>query len=321
MNIQNKAVRIIGTIVAVLLSTLLVTMLVLVPLFSVTTTITKPEVIVDVVEQIDLGEILLSDDGVQDAILIEGVSNEAIDALLQSSLFEKTIEAYTDDVIGALKGEAAAVPFNEETLKAFAAEHNAELLNLMRQYAPDAAGLSDAQLQSAVDQLVEQYTATFIQALPSGGEMQQILQESQLEQPLSVLVDTTVPVLLYSIIFLLAAVVFACLLHKFTGLLCLGIDALLAALPLAILYAFLSEDGLIASLLEGSDMAAVVQPILVVLSGKLLTALLLLAVAGVLLIVGYILYNQLVFKKKFAPTQMPVESAPAIEEPVESPVE
>ena len=52
------------------------------------------------------------------------------------------------------------------------------------------------------------------------------------------------------------------------------------------------------------------QSILAILTDKLLIAVLVLAVLGILLIVGYILYNQLVFKKKFAaaPAVMPVAS-------------
>ena len=126
---------------------------------------------------------------------------------------------------------------------------------------------------------------------------------------------TTVPIALYVTIGVLAAIIFVCLLHKFRGLLCLGIDALIAALILLVPYLVLNNDALIGSLLGESAELAI--PLINVLSTKLGIYLIVLSVVGVAFIAGFIAYRVLVKKKAAAAAVIEGEAVEPTPEAIE----
>lgn len=144
-----------------------------------------------------------------------------------------------------------------------------------------------------------------------------MLVESEIQKPMELLVSTTVPVVLYTTIGVLAAIIFVCLLHKFRGLLCLGIDALIAAVPLFIVYLALSNEALITSMLGES--ATLVATLIAVLVGKLGIYLIVLAVVGVLFIAGYITYTVLIKKKGATIIEPEAVEIPELTEAAEQP--
>ena len=118
-------------------------------------------------------------------------------------------------------------------------------------------------------------------------------------------------------------IVFVCLLHKFRGLLCLGIDALIVAVILLAPYLVLSNAELVASML--SDSASLIAPLIAVLTARLGVYLIVLTIVGILFIAGYITYTVLAKKKALAaaaaddalPNNATAESLPASIETVE----
>lgn len=298
MNVQNKALRVLGTIGGVLFSIVLIFALIGSLFFSVTTSLIKPKTIVTLTKEFNLVELVMGDAAVNNAITEEGIPAELINDLLDSPFFLDTVEAYTGDIIAAVQGKQPDVIFNEQTVILFAEEHMDSLVELIKKYVPEDSQVTDTEIQTALRELANQYAATIVQAMPSGEQIRELLIESEIQKPVELLVSSTVPVVLYTIIGVLAAIIFVCLLHKFRGLLCLGIDALIAAVPLFIVYLALSNGALIASMLgESATFAAT---LIAVLVGKLGVYLIVLTLVGVLFIAGYITYTVLMKKKAAA---------------------
>ncbi len=297
MNVKSKALRVLGTIGGVLFSIVLIFALIGSLVFSVSTVLVEPETIVTIVKEINLAEQVLSDESVKQALEQEGIQAEMITELLDSPFFEDTVEVYTNEVIAALQGEIPEVTLTEDVVRQFADEHMDSLITLTKKYIPESADLTDGQIKGAIDNLVNEYGSTLVEALPTGQQVQEMLVETEIQKPAELLVSTTVPIVLYSVIGVLAAIIFVCLLHKFRGLLCLGIDALIVAAILLAPYLVLTNDALITSLL--ADSASLVAPLIAVFSTRLGTYLIVLTVVGVLLIAGYIT-NTVLTKKKAA---------------------
>lgn len=298
MNVKSKALRVLGTIGGVLFSILLIVALIGTLVFSVSTTITEPESIVTIVKQVDLTDHVLNNDSVQQILDQEGIKSEMINELLDSPFFTDTVEVYTEEVVAAIRGKAPDATLTEDIVKQFANEHMDSLITLARKHMPQSANLTDAQIKGALDKLVDQYSSTLVQALPTGEQVKEMLVESEIHKPAELLVSTTVPVVLFAIVGVLAIIVFVCLLHKFRGLLCLGIDALVVAAILLVPYLALTNDALIFTLL--GDAAAMATPLIAVLTARLGVYLIVLAIVGVLFIAGYITYTVLAKKKAAA---------------------
>ncbi len=314
MNVKNKALRVLGTIGGVLFSIVLIFALIGSLLFSVSTVLVEPETIVTVVKEVNLAEQVLSDESVKQALEQEGIHTEMITELLDSPFFVDTVEVYTDEVVAAMKGEIPEVTLTEDVVRQFADEHMDSLLTLAKKHIPESADLTDGQIKGAIDNLVNEYGSTLVEALPTGQQVQEMLVETEIYKPVQLLVSTTVPIVLFSIIGVLAVIIFVCLLHKFRGLLCLGIDALIVAAILLAPYLVLTNAELINSLL--ADSASLAAPLIAVFTTRLGVYLIVLTIVGVLFIAGYITYTVLAKKKAVAAAA--VEDAAVEGEVVES---
>lgn len=310
MNVKSEALRVLGTIGGVLFSIALIFALIGSLVFSVSTVIIEPETIIAIVKEANLAEQVFSNQEIQQVLESRGINTEIVNDFVDSPFFEDTIEVYTDEIVAAIQGKQAEVVLSEDLLKQFAGEHMDTLVQIAEQHLPEDVQLDTQQIETAVNDLVDEYGATIINTLPSGEQIQQMLVESEIQKPAELLVSTTVPVVLYSIIGVLAALVFVCLIHKFRGLLCLGIDALITAAILLAPYLALTNNALIASLTEG--IAALIAPLITVFSARLGIYLIVLTVVGVLFIAGYITYTVLTKKKAAAIA----ESLPETTEPI-----
>lgn len=310
MNVKSEALRVLGTIGGVLFSIALIFALIGSLVFSVSTVIIEPETIIAIVKEANLAEQVFSNQEIQQVLESRGINTEIVNDFVDSPFFEDTIEVYTDEIVAAIQGKQAEVVLSEDLLKQFADEHMDTLVQIAEQHLPEDVQLDTQQIETAVNDLVDEYGATIINTLPSGEQIQQMLVESEIQKPAELLVSTTVPVVLYSIIGVLAALVFVCLIHKFRGLLCLGIDALITAAILLAPYLALTNNALIASLTEG--IAALIAPLITVFSARLGIYLIVLTVVGVLFIAGYITYTVLTKKKAAAIA----ESLPETTEPI-----
>lgn len=304
MNVKNKALRILGTIGGVLFSIALIIALILSIPYSVSTVLTEPKTIAAIIKEVDLAEHVLANEEIKQVLDQEGIQTDMINELLGSPFFEDTVEVYTNEVVASLRGEMPEVTLSEDVVRQLADKHMDSLVTLTKKYMPQSADLTDKQIEDALDTLVDKYSNTLVQALPTGEQVKELFIESEIQKPAELLVSTTVPIVLYSVIGVLAALIFVCLLHKFRGLLCLGIDALIVAAILLLPYLALTNDALISSLLASS--ASPAAPLITILSARLGVYLIVLTVIGVLLIAGYITYTVLMKKRAAA---LPAEGA------------
>ena len=305
MNVKSKVLRVIGTIFAVLFSIALVVTVIASAFLSFVTNLTKPETITTIVREVNVVEKMLDSKEMQQVLQDQGINTEIVNEFVDSPFFHDTIEVYTNEVVDAIQGKASDVVLTEDVIKQIAGEHMDSLIKLVEPHLPEDVQVETQQLEAAVNDLVEEYAPTIVESLPSGEEIREMLVQNEVEEPVKLLVSDTVPVAMYVTIAVLAVLVFVCLLHRFRGLLCLGIDALVAALLLLAPYLLVSNGELMTSLL--SEAAEVIAPLITLLSARLLTYLIVLAAVSVVFIAGFITYRAVAKKKAAA---MSVEPQP-----------
>lgn len=124
------------------------------------------------------------------------------------------------------------------------------------------------------------------------------------------LVSPSVSITFIIIIVILVLLIALCRFNRFGGMLWLGIDTLIAALPVALLAA--GANGITAALLLDNSLAAVaplITSVATVLSQKLAVAAIIYVVIGIALIVGYCLLRK--FTKAKTAEQLPAETVSA----------
>lgn len=301
---MNKTVkqifRALGIIASIPLSIALVVSLIAVPMYSVTKSLVKPDNITKIIQQIDYSELILnqvnSSGAVEDVLESNPELKEHvemyIEPIMQSPIVEDMVTMCVDDVTAMFNGEFTEYSLTEETLAALVGEHMDEVVTIIQEKAPEGAALPEEEIREKVNETVQTYGSAIIEALPAPEELQTMVGDAK-EQPVVALVtDSTVPIILYGFIALLAVLIFFCLYGRARGLLCLGIDAVVASLFLFAVTFLLGENGLIVGLINSEPgISSLLMPAIGLLASKALLGAIIVVASGVLLIAGYVAWN------------------------------
>lgn len=298
---MNKTVkqifRVLGVIASVLLSIALVTMLIVVPLYSVTTSLFKPDNITKIIREIDYVDLLFSSGAIEGAVgeVLE-VSPEIkeemetyVKPIVQSPIMEEVVEIYAEDISNILAGEATAFTLDEQMLSEIVNTHIDDVVTLVQEQAPEGTTVPEEEIRQKVTETVETYGGAFIKALPDAETIQGMTAGVQENSVATLALDSSTPYILYGVIAVLAVLIFLCLYGRGRGFLCLGIDSIIAATVLFALWFLLSGNGIVTDLVNSvPEVSAVLMPAVTLLISKTLWGAVVVAVTGVLFIAAYV---------------------------------
>lgn len=315
---MKKTLNVLGIILSVLLSILLVVLLMVMPLMMSTLSLLRPQVLADAVTQVDVGSAITTIVGEEGAQIDEQHVVLATN-LLATPAAEKLIKTYTESVFDALGGKDTQ-GLTEEQLRQIIDEHNEEIKAAIRESGEEFAAMSDQELQDGIQQMVDENAAEILEMLPNPQTLRQdlVAENPQLELTLDLMAGVnTVKLTLIGIIAALCLVIFLCRFVNQRFMKWLAVDLLIAGLISALVCgAWSVAHELIAGLLGDS---AIVGDMVNTLLGSMNTGLILrtviMLVAAVGLLVGYILLAKNRKKKLTAPVTEPV--AEAVAEPAE----
>lgn len=234
MKERNSALNVIGIIFAVVLSLILIPTLILTPVLRGLSALAAPEflqgVATEVVEEIDFGALYANDPEMTQSLVDSGLSPEAARALMDSQFVQEALQLAGRDLAQVLQGTFTTSALTDEELLRLAREHRDELIGILRLLEPEAAALSDEEMGAVVDTMVSE------QMVGMAAEMNEVmftLQDTMYGEGsiVPVLMSSTLIWVMAGITFVLAGLVYLCRLRNQEGLLWLGIDSALAALP------------------------------------------------------------------------------------------
>lgn len=302
---MKKVLNVFGIIFAVLFSLALIPTLITAPIWTGVSGLLQPEVIEEVtaqvVAEIDLTEVSLNNPELLQSLTEAGLSPEAAQVLLSSQTAHQMVVLLGNDFAQVLQGSFQTSSLTEAELLRIAEENRAELIQIMRLMAPaETAALTDDQVSQAVDLLLHE------QVLPMLADLNPAMLDlqSQLHEDFAVAMELlTGPVVTMALLIaalVLAVLIFLCRWPQQKGLLWLGIDAALAALPVLGLAFSLKGAQISQTLSQGAGLPDVFGPVLHRAGNSVLIGGLLLAAAAAALIGGFILLRDRRLKKQAA---------------------
>ena len=177
-----KALKIIGNIfgilLAIIMSIVLLVMLIITPVISSLTLVVEPETIHAVVTQPEVVEMIAEIPVVSESLDAAGMDKEFVGDVVQSQFFEDFIHLYTEETINGVTGEREHHVTVSEVQQVIA-NNKDEVIDLVRpisgNYTDDGEIGTDEEIEEMIDYAVETYGEDFLNALPSGQALLDLL--------------------------------------------------------------------------------------------------------------------------------------------------
>ena len=310
MKKRSLAVNILTAILAVFISVILVVVLIGTSIYHVVLTTITPDSISDMVqttvddyvESPDFEQLILDNEAVQENIEELGITAEAVGKLMQSEAADKIIDLLSADFASVVSG-SQEINLTPEALVAIVKEHADELAEIAAEMSGEP--LDKFEIKQQIIDIVEQDAERLTAMMPDVQTLRQDIQSNANIQPILALLNPTYLWAAYGVCLVLALLIYACRYYRYGGFLWLGVDVLLASVPLLIASCSLNT---VAGILLPVDMggtADIATSLLDHVGGIILVQGLILVGVAVLCIVGYVLLYHLVLKKKTAPADTP----------------
>ena len=318
---MKKVLNFFGIVLAVLFSLALIPTLILNPVWRGVSGLLQPEVLEDLtvslVEEIDLSDISLDSPELAQALAESGISPEAAQALLSSQAAEEILTLVGQDFTHVVKGDFAASALTETEVLRIVDANRAELIQVIRLAAPaETATLTDDQMDMVLDSSVQELLPMLADLDQSLLDMQTDLHSGEIGLALDLATGPMIPTILLVASLVLAVLIFLCRWPQQKGLLWLGIDSAIAALPVLGMAISLKGAQLSEALAQTAGIPNVFAPVLHRMGNITLIGGAILLVIAIVLIAAFILLRDRRMKKlaahpDYAPTAPAVEAAPA----------
>lgn len=168
----------IGVILSVLLSLVMLFMLVVTPMVSGFSAFTRPETVLQVVQEIDFAQIIrenISGEMSEEA----RKSIEAIVQMTETNAFGELLELYATDMSNVLDGEEKPSVLTEEALRRIMNDNMDELVDMVRRIGEsmgeDSSEYSDAELEEQVRELFDEVVDKFLEMAPTAEDLRNLL--------------------------------------------------------------------------------------------------------------------------------------------------
>lgn len=334
---MKKVFNVVGIILAIVFSLLLIPTLMTTPIWKGVSGLLQPEVIEElttqIVQELDFSEISLDEPELVAALEEAGITPEAAQAILSSQTAKELLSLLGTDLAQVLQGSFTTTSLTEAEVLRIADANSAELIQIVRLMVPDeTAALTDEQLTLIVYSTLQQEVPALLSGIDQAFTELQTELHSELSVALELLTGPIVTTALLIAALVLAVLIFLCRWPRQEGLLWLGIDAALAALPVLGTAISLKGAQISQALSQTTGLPDVFGPVLHRFGNTALIGGAILAAAAVLLIAFFILLRDRRLKKAaahadYAPTaradyapDFHADYAPAEPAPIEPPV-
>ena len=311
---MRKVFNVLGCIIAFFLSILLICNLMVLPILQGVTGLLQHKALEDVIEQIDLAEVVTSTPELMDELEASGIDAEVIRALLSCDAADELLQSIAGDALRALRGELAQPSLTLPVLTELVNEYRAELIPIVMQMAPAEVPVNEEMAGLMLDQILAEYGEDLVSALnESLAELQQSMQQDGITDGFLLLTNGIITAVLIGVSVVLAGLIFLCRLRHAQGLVWIGVDAILAALPTFGAGKLMTGAFLLSQLPTGAVGAAIL-PLLRKVATSVFIGSAILLVLGILCIVGFVLLRKRRMKKAAAVTQtaLPTEESSSL---------
>ena len=285
--------NVLGIIAATLLSFVLIAVLITAPVWQGFSGLLKSDVLEKMVTKMDFAEVVTSSPELMAELTSEGISPEAAEAILQSNTFDELLQILSADFLLAAKGEFSTTSLTGDKLVEIADRNRSEIVSIVRLLVPEASLLTDPQLEQLVDNMLPIFSSSIVAEVDGMLlELQTDLAQEGVTQALEIAASPIITLTLLGVAFVLALLIFLFRLRHAEGFLWLGIDSILAALPVLGIGALLKSTGILnaaTAQVPDAEMASVLFPVLGAVGSTILMGGAVLIGLGIVLIAAFVL--------------------------------
>lgn len=170
--------NIIGVVIALVLSLVLLVMLIVTPVVTSLGLITKPETVSTVITQPEVIDMLVELPGVEENLEEVGLNKEFVHEVAQSQFFEDLVHLYTENTVDGVTGvttEQVTVGQVQQVIE----NNKEEVIDLVRPMVVANSETdeipTDEEVEEIIDYAVENYGQNFLDSLPSGQDLLDLL--------------------------------------------------------------------------------------------------------------------------------------------------
>ena len=285
--------NVLGIIAATLLSFVLIAVLITAPVWQGFSGLLKSDVLEKMVTKMDFAEVVTSSPELMSELTSEGISPEAAEAILNSNTFDELLQILSADFLLAAKGEFSTTSLTGDKLVEIADRNRSEIVSIVRLLVPEASLLTDPQLEQLVDSMLPIFSGSIVAEVDGMLlELQTDLAQEGVTQALEIAASPIITLTLLGVAFVLALLIFLFRLRHAEGFLWLGIDSILAALPVLGIGALLKSTGILnaaTAQVPDAEMASVLFPVLGAVGSTILMGGAVLIGLGIVLIAAFVL--------------------------------
>ena len=329
---MKKVLNFFGIVLAVLFSLALIPTLILNPVWRGVSDLMEPEflqgVVGEMMEEIDLSELALQDPDLMQTITDSGLTAEAAEAVLSSQFMKDLLELAGKDLTLVLEGNFTAASLTEAELLGIVTDNLDELVSIARLTAPEEfSSLTDDQLAQFLLQAIQEQLPTLqSEIVQAFSGLQEDLHNDEVAAAFELISGPLVPTVLLVAALVLALLIFLCRWPHQEGLLWLGIDSAIAALPVLAMAISLKGSQLAQMLAQTAGLPNVFGPALRRMGNTTLIGGSILLVIAVLFIAGFIILRDRRMKRQathadYAPHAAASQAMPVEEVTVSEPTE
>lgn len=301
---MKVVLHILGSIIAAVLSLVLICTLLVLPIFHGTATLLQPKALEAIIDEIDLDETLMASPELTQALAENGISQEAARALLECDAVEELLQSVAGDTLKAIRGEFVQPSLTQDGLQDLVRQHREELLEVVLLLAPAEYSLTTEGANLLLDQLVTEQGGLLIDTINDAmTQLQQEMQAQNITVGFNLIAGGTMTAVLIGMAVVLAGLIYLCRLRHAQGLVWLGVDAILAALPSLAIGVALMGSQLVNLFVPDRAAAAAILPLLHHAGVSVLIGAIVLIALGALSITGFVLLRDRRLKKEAAAAQ------------------
>ncbi len=243
MKIFWKVLRIIGAVMASLLTPVLIILLMTAPVAKSASMLVNPRSLHEIIQKIDTRELVNSAPELKDVLREAGVSASALDAVLESDIMSDFIDLYAEDMEAQLFDGQKQTSITANDLLRLAEKHMDDLVDIAREHFSDKVkGKSYSEISRDITNAVNKHAPEIIKSLSGLADIFEELDPDDTKAAY-LFIKGSMMALIYAAIILLSLMIFACRAYHLEGTVWLGISYSVAAVFMFLIPAI--SDGIL----------------------------------------------------------------------------
>ena len=233
MKILIKVLNVLGTILASLVTPILIAVMVVTPLVDLAVSLFQGDRLAELVSDIDVVEILRRDEDYEEFPAQLGMKTETFEEILRSDICQDLVEFVIEDTMEVVTGEKEKSEMSAGKLKKIFGNNMSDVANIIRRTDPASKNKTDKEIEDEIFGHIDNNFDKIYELIPSADSIAEELEENvdigiDIRSALSMVRNDLLPMVI-GILVILSLAILVGKFYRFKGFLWLGIVYLFVA--------------------------------------------------------------------------------------------